>query len=697
MNTTNFSQSNDQLAKLMAHENINIVRGNVKTASFDIKNRVLVLPQWKDMSKDAEQMLIGHEVGHALFTSMEKYGKVFEKENSHLRGYANVIEDARIEARMKERYPGLRKTFIDGYKYLSSKDFFGLKGRDMNSLLLIDRINLYFKLGYNSGVVFTPDESAFVQRVEKCNNETEVLELASEIYEYSKSQREKMLADIDDILAESRGESEDDEFDEFDYDQDDVVGSSDEMISKQREENARASKNYGDFKDGVDPELAPETLDNLESKLSEYADSSIKFNYFVPEFENTYLGDKVVIGYSRVLSELKGKVHAHESISRREVDEFKMSTSGIVNYLIKEFEMKKSASAYKRAKISKLGQINVNKLYAYKVKEDLFKQVMTVKDGKKHGMVFLLDWSGSMSNNIAETVEQVINLAMFCQKTQIAYRVFAFTDGYEDDSYQYNGSSREFNKDGLGEDSCFRLLELFSDRMTNSEFNSMTTLMLNRPWRFRNYGLNGTPLEEAMIYMVKFLDKFKSENKVEKLSLITLTDGEGGRLYNTSNSSWDGNAYDDNSKLVKAKAILRDPITKNEYPLGSSATTQMAAIRKLIADRYDASVVGFYIISKNLREIERFYKNNTEYTNTSQVVQQAAKTQERIKNDKYELIKLDGYHEFYLMSSLKIVDHDLEKVHGDMSAAAISKNLSKMMNSRKISRVVLDKFINIVA
>ena len=202
-------QSHDILAKLLATENINIVRGRVSTASFDIKNRVLVLPQWKDMTPELEQMLIGHEVGHALFTSREKYGKVFEKQNRHLRGYANVIEDARIEARMKERYPGLRKTFLQGYQTLRDRDFFEIKNRDLNEMILIDRINLYFKLGFNCGVTFTPEEKEYVDRVERCKTEEEVLQLSAEIYKFSKEQKERSMGDLG--FAEGEGEEEDDQ------------------------------------------------------------------------------------------------------------------------------------------------------------------------------------------------------------------------------------------------------------------------------------------------------------------------------------------------------------------------------------------------------------------------------------------------------------------------------------------------------
>jgi len=90
--------SRDLLAKLLANENLNIVRAPVSTASMDIRSRTLTLPQWKEMSPDVEEMLIGHEVGHALYTT-DEYIK--EGETRALHGYMNVIEDVRIEKKIK--------------------------------------------------------------------------------------------------------------------------------------------------------------------------------------------------------------------------------------------------------------------------------------------------------------------------------------------------------------------------------------------------------------------------------------------------------------------------------------------------------------------------------------------------------------------------------------------------------------------
>ena len=42
-------ESKNVLAKLMATENIHVEHKKVSTASFDVKNRRLILPIWKDM------------------------------------------------------------------------------------------------------------------------------------------------------------------------------------------------------------------------------------------------------------------------------------------------------------------------------------------------------------------------------------------------------------------------------------------------------------------------------------------------------------------------------------------------------------------------------------------------------------------------------------------------------------------------
>jgi hypothetical protein len=106
-----------------------------------------------------------------------------------------------------------------------------------------------------------------------------------------------------------------------------------------------------------------------------------------------------------------------------------------VMYLVKEFEMKKSAQAYKRAQTDKTGIIDPLKLPSYQYNDDIFKKLTVVPDGKNHGMMMLLDWSGSMSDVLFDTVKQLINLVEFCRKINIPYEVYFFTSerGYYSD------------------------------------------------------------------------------------------------------------------------------------------------------------------------------------------------------------------------------------------------------------------------
>ena len=56
------------LARLLATENLVVEHRKVPTAQFNVDSRVLTLPLWDLASNAVYDMLVGHEVGHALFT-----------------------------------------------------------------------------------------------------------------------------------------------------------------------------------------------------------------------------------------------------------------------------------------------------------------------------------------------------------------------------------------------------------------------------------------------------------------------------------------------------------------------------------------------------------------------------------------------------------------------------------------------------
>ena len=121
--------------------------------------------------------------------------------------------------------------------------------------------------------------------------------------------------------------------------------------------------------------------------------------------------------------------------------DFKNDNKKTVMYLVKEFEMKKAATAYKRSTTHKTGTIDPLKLHSYKFNDDIFKRLTVTPDGKNHGLMMVIDWSGSMHDKIGPTVQQLMNLTMFCRKVSIPFEVYAFSNN------TWYGSTKEDGQD----------------------------------------------------------------------------------------------------------------------------------------------------------------------------------------------------------------------------------------------------------
>jgi hypothetical protein len=211
LRTAKLIDTKSLLAKLMAAENIVVLHENVPTAYFDIHNRVLHCPIWKDMSSDLYDLVMGHEIGHALNTpergwhnALLKCKQNHEHEDScydpEFKFFLNVCEDARIEKKIKIKFPGLKKSFSEAYQKLNDRDFFGIKKlKDVNQLNLIDRVNVYFKLGSFIPVNFNDEERLIVKELEVAETFEEVEAAARKIYKFVQKDKNK-INNLDDLL-----------------------------------------------------------------------------------------------------------------------------------------------------------------------------------------------------------------------------------------------------------------------------------------------------------------------------------------------------------------------------------------------------------------------------------------------------------------------------------------------------------------
>jgi len=225
-NTTSLIEQKSLLAKLMAAENITVEHKKIPTAAFDVKNRVLYLPilKWKPGS-EVYDLFCAHEVGHALWTPEDGWHSSASKKGKGYKSFLNVVEDARIEKKIKRKFAGARKSMIEGYKSLMNEDFFGLNkmGVSPNDLGLIDRINLYTKAGTSYGVEFTDEEKVWVNRVERTESWEEVVKVCDELYDWCKENE----SETDNSCGDFGEDSEwNEDYDPSDYeDSEDFEGS----------------------------------------------------------------------------------------------------------------------------------------------------------------------------------------------------------------------------------------------------------------------------------------------------------------------------------------------------------------------------------------------------------------------------------------------------------------------------------------
>ena len=186
------------LAKLIATENIQVQHNKVKTASFDTKHRVLTLPVFKNQKGDVYDMLIAHECAHALHTPVDGWKSIMHDDS--LRSYVNVLEDCRIDRIIQKQYPGVVKNYLNGFDILEKQNFFGTKGKDLNKeLMLIDKINLFYKSSKRLPISFSSVDNGWLSKVDALQTFDDVVDLAKQLLNWQQKEVEKLkkLPDFD--------------------------------------------------------------------------------------------------------------------------------------------------------------------------------------------------------------------------------------------------------------------------------------------------------------------------------------------------------------------------------------------------------------------------------------------------------------------------------------------------------------------
>lgn len=687
-----------QLAKLLATEDLLIEHRKVPTASFDVKNRVLTLPIWKDIGNDVYDLLVGHEVAHALYTPVEWNVDDIPK------SYLNIVEDARIERMIKRTYPGLNRSFFRGYQQLWEKDFFEIKDKDSDKLPLIDRINLHCKIGDYLLLDFNAEEKEFVDMVALTQTYEDVIEVARKLYQYSKEQKQQETIDETPQNGQ-QGESET---------QSDVETSADSQnesegnVEQTGDDADLDTPSYQDGAGGTNDIEDGHTDESLSRSLESLNDSLAQEIMYctIPQ----YNFDNIIIDYKEVLAEyenVRSKVSCYEKqdyiesslkFKMKQYKNFRDSSMKTVNYLVKEFESKKSAQSYARRAVSRTGVLDMSKLHTYKWNEDVFKKVTTMPDGKNHGMIFFLDWSGSMSQILEDTAKQLLNLVWFCRKVGIAFEVYAFTEGIDYNVYDERCNRNIINvktNDIFISDSL-RLINFFSSRSSKKEFEqSVENFWLHVTgscYESHRFGLGGTPLADVVLMTPQLIERFKRSHNVEKMSCIYLSDGESCMIRSSiTRQESEGSNVVAYGRQIRShhRTIIRTKTYTSELNTNGCEITRgcLDYIRNLIPD---VNLLGVRLIE---RRAIRFFLSCLGCEMTPFEIEN------KWKKEKSLLVQNVGYDSVYLLPCDRSLGLDEEEISIPESAskAQLTKAFKKHMGSKMTNKKILTNFVATIA
>lgn len=713
------------LARLLANENITVQQGNYQTAYFDVEKRVLGLPLWKEMSKDVFDMLVGHEVSHALFTPQDFHLRDNAKGIPH--SWLNVVEDVRIEKLILRKYPGLVGNFKRGYTelMLGESDLFGIKDKDLSGLGFMDRLNIHAKARDLIEVPFADDELPYVAKVKACETYDEVIDVCLEIQAWLKEKAEQQQQEGEGQPEQgdgSDGEGEntvtvgiitDDEGDEgaeASTEKPDIIidarenkgesdesdeGESDESDDSEGGEGASSEPESGLADQEAMSDLAfGQNASSLVEKGTTYAVGMTR-DY---AYASVVPYEKIAEGRRRAIERMKNRSSFYYSASPDFPDakysEFLTETKRVVNLMVKEFEMRKAAWRSLRARESTKGTIDVNKLHKYQYDDMLFKQVSHLADAKNHGLVMMIDYSGSMYQVLPNVIRQTLTLLMFCKRVGIPFEVYSFTSMGGGDAWasvseakrKATPSVTHINADELS------LLKLFDSSMSKRDYDEAFRNMF---WYTEdNYvasefeALGNTPLNTALMAMQYIISDFRAKHRVQKMSFVSLTDGDSNPLYVKHGVDGGVRSYDTsvdvNGKIIKVR----------QSGYGEAGRKATEAFTKAISDM-GVTTLNYFIVNRP-RDLNYELERSLGAHRTSDAVKSNRRA---VTKDGVAVLDNNrGYDRRFILLADKMGEtiEDLE-VDADATVSKLAKAFTKSNGSKKRSKLITQKFAELVA
>lgn len=489
------------------------------------------------------------------------------------------------------------------------------------------------------------------------------------------------------------------------------------------EETEGASADHTNVADISEDDIAKELGEGFTDKAFQEAAKSLavtgvewarvtapmlKYEEFVHDFK------RVMADHAKDIAFLSNPANAHHVNNRRRgqtseytktleaatkwVSSFRMSEKKNIAYMIKEFDLKKAAASHAREQSGKTGRLDMGKLHSYQYNDDVFRRSLIQHKGQSHGMVFILDFSGSMSDTIQRIVTSLISMSMFCRQANIPFDVYIFTDALSQagdpyDSNQYNAFSASIRQDSLkGTDGSdiilerFYLRNLLSSRMSLREYNqALINLRLLSTGKLMSDRMGGTPLLGSVYLARDVVGRFKDANKLDVVTLMIMTDGDSNPMTGTVDGSLARVYYSNKGGYLTwhDKKSKRDRVEKMEY-FDTFTVTQ--ALQKMflkdIKETFNANVIGYFITGMDPNKY------------TKGVAERAA-NMKTFREQGWVGVTAPGYDEFYMVQP-RVLEANQGRFSGSATygadeAEAFRKFAAIKNNSRQILKSLVHR------
>ena len=294
----------------------------------------------------------------------------------------------------------------------------------------------------------------------------------------------------------------------------------------------------------------------------------------------------------------------------------------IAQRMAADYIRKKKAFEASKTQYRKTGSLDMSRLASYLTSDDIFTSKSIMKEGKSHGLIITLDWSGSMRSCVLKMAIQSLITCKFAKAAGIEFQLSIFTDNGSSYSTGARNSLNTLRQTLLldSTNSYSDMNEVFYHMCAYhhigcSSFSHEYGNMLRDTFR-----MSGTPLAQSQMMSYIEAMRMRSVHGLQNVSIMYITDGDGSNL---------------RTETGEANHIVC-PFTKRRYEYqkregGNYFMNPTPVINRMIRDA-GFKTFNIYVYGGNTSQIDRYVESNHPHLTTNDFVHERFETLSALRN-----------------------------------------------------------------